>query len=125
MTTLAALVSGNGWHVADLLRAFGKVTRAYLGVWPAPNGSEVGTEPGAEVAGVVPGSPADRAGLSAGDIIIALNGRSIASSEELRTRITGEQSPFQIRFERLGQIREITIQLIEQPNARTSTTQVP
>ena len=74
---------------------------------------------------VVADSPADRAGLSAGDIIIALNGRSIASSEELRTRITGEQSPFQIRFERLGQIREITIQLIEQPNARTSTTQVP
>lgn len=74
---------------------------------------------------VVMDSPADRAGLAAGDIIMALNGEPVVSSEQLRTRVTQENSPFQIRFERLGQIREVTIQFHDQPNSRTTTTQVP
>lgn len=74
---------------------------------------------------VVMDSPADRVGLSAGDVIVGLNGSPIASSEEIRNRIMNESSPFQIRYERMGQIREVTIQLPGEAKSEEPTTQAP
>jgi serine protease Do len=73
--------------VADQLRVHGKVTRAYLGVWPAPDAAEVGPVPGAEVAGVVPGSPAERSGLRRGDRVVRLDGRPIRTFDDLTDRL--------------------------------------
>lgn len=51
--------------------------RARLGVYPdADQGEEIDAR-GARIRGVVPGSPADEAGLEEGDILVALNGRSL------------------------------------------------
>jgi serine protease Do len=41
------------------------------------------TDKGAFVAGVIPGQPADKAGLKSGDIIVGVNDKDIASSSEL------------------------------------------
>jgi S1-C subfamily serine protease len=38
--------------------------------------------PGARIAAVVPGSPAERAGLAAGDVIVSFAGMQVASLEE-------------------------------------------
>lgn len=45
---------------------------------------------GVVVAAVVPGSPADDAGVQAGDALTALGGRAVASAGELRERMRGE-----------------------------------
>ncbi|MFV0349803.1 MAG: DegQ family serine endoprotease [Halodesulfovibrio sp.] len=41
------------------------------------------TDKGAFVAGVIPGQPADKAGLKSGDVIVGVNDKDIASSTEL------------------------------------------
>ena len=64
--------------VAQLL-ANGKAEHAYLGV--ALQTPSRGS--GAEVGRVTSGSPAARAGLKAGDVITVLDGRRIASPDEL------------------------------------------
>jgi len=43
---------------------------------------------GAQVADVQGNSPAAQAGLKAGDVIIALNGRPVRSAAELRARLS-------------------------------------
>jgi S1-C subfamily serine protease len=56
---------------------------AFLGVTPtdAPKGG------GAQIQSVVPGSPAEAAGLAPGDVITSLNGITIASSADLRSAV--------------------------------------
>jgi putative serine protease PepD len=56
--------------------------RAWLGV-------SIGSDArGAVLAAVVPGSPADEAGLEPGDVIVSLDGEEIASAEDLVQRLT-------------------------------------
>jgi hypothetical protein len=58
---------------------------------------------------IVAESPADRAGIASGDVIMELGGRAITNSEELRQRILVETGPFRFRVERQGRIREVTV----------------
>ena len=53
---------------------------------------------GVVVAGVKPGSPADRAGLVTGDVIVEANGRELTSVDELRALVEGGQSGQYLRF---------------------------
>ncbi len=81
--------------VARQLISGGKVTRGYMGaviqnVTPeiADSLGIVGKK-GAIVSDLTPGGPADRAGLQPGDVVLALDGKPVASSTEL-TRMVGE-----------------------------------
>lgn len=59
---------------------------AFLGIEVQPSGAPGGlgvSSPGALVAGVVPGEPAASAGLSAGDVITAIDGHAIGSSSSI------------------------------------------
>lgn len=64
---------------------------------------------------VVSESPADRAGLCAGDIVMEMGGRPLGSSEEMRLRVLEEPGPFRFLVERQGRIREIVIDLLDDP----------
>jgi Do/DeqQ family serine protease len=46
---------------------------------------------GALVSGVEPGSPAEKAGIARGDVILAFNGESVAESNTLRNRVASSQ----------------------------------
>jgi serine protease Do len=76
-------------EVAKQLRAEGKVTRGRLGVRIQPMTKELAQsfrlkEPnGALIATVEPGSPADKAGLKAGDVVLAFNGQPIDEPNKL------------------------------------------
>jgi Do/DeqQ family serine protease len=80
-------------EVADQLARFGKVARGQLGViiadHPAamPVAAQAQTPPGAMVTSISPGSPAEKAGIRSGDVIVAIDGKSIFSAAQLRTRI--------------------------------------
>ncbi|MFW6091895.1 MAG: S1C family serine protease, partial [Actinomycetota bacterium] len=65
--------------------------------------------------GVVPGSPAADAGLRSGDVIVALEGQAVASSDELVVRLRARQPGDEVtlRFERDGTEREVTLTLDE------------
>src|SRR5262249_35690104 len=47
---------------------------------------------GAVVAGVVPGTPADGAGLTQGDVIVSVDGQSVSSPEQLQSAL-GQHHP--------------------------------
>ena len=76
-------------NVADQLKEHGKVTRGWLGVVIQQVTSELAENFGLErpigalVGQVVPDSPADKAGLKAGDVIIEYNGKEISQMSML------------------------------------------
>ena len=69
--------------VADTFISGGKVQHAYLGIQV----SDAAANGGAKVGSVVSGSPADKAGLKAGDVITAVAGTQISSADELTAAV--------------------------------------
>ncbi|HMA47912.1 MAG TPA: PDZ domain-containing protein, partial [Frankiaceae bacterium] len=72
---------------------------------------------GAVVRSVVPGGPADRAGLRAGDVIDAVDGRRVGGVDELvvavRSHAIGEMVT--VSYQRDGSERTAQATLAEQP----------
>ena len=81
--------------VARQLISSGKVSRGYMGaviqnVTPEIADSlGIAGKKGALVAELTPGGPADKAGLQPGDVVMSIDGKTVASSTEL-TRMVGE-----------------------------------
>ncbi|HSM96013.1 MAG TPA: DegQ family serine endoprotease [Rhizomicrobium sp.] len=81
--------------VVAQLQAHGRVSRGYLGVeiqsitpeMAASMGNK--TMKGAIVASVSPGGPAAQAGMVAGDIVLAVNGKPVEDSRDLTRRVAG------------------------------------
>ena len=77
------------------LVATGEVTRGYLGVNIQPITAELASAlqlkdtEGALVADVVPGSPADKAGIKRGDVILAYNNKPVKESRDLPSMVAG------------------------------------
>jgi len=98
-------------NVADKLIKDGKVSRARIGVAiqslsPAMARS-LGVDPkskGALVDMVVPGSPADKAGLKTGDVIVKFNGEPISSVSGFRLNVAASDigKPVHLTFVRNG-----------------------
>jgi serine protease Do len=76
-------------HVVDRLMHGGKVIRGYLGVQPRDidpglaQSFNLSSENGALINFVTPSSPAEKAGMKAGDVITAFNGKSVNSAHDL------------------------------------------
>jgi putative serine protease PepD len=99
--------------VAQTLIAGGTVKHAYLGVFigDASGG-------GAEVSQVKPGTPAERAGLKKGDVITAVDGKSLANADAL-TAIVTTHSPGQtlhLTIHRGGATKQVAVTLGTQPS---------
>jgi serine protease Do len=81
--------------VIDQLRDTGKVTRGYLGVRFQPLTAELAksfgldSEKGALVANVEKDTPAERAGLVSGDVILEFDGKPINEGNELPRYVAG------------------------------------
>ena len=79
--------------VLDAIVKHGQVVRGWIGVESQDITPELARsfglarEQGAIIAGVVRGSPADRAGVQPGDILLAVEGRQIASTNDMMNRI--------------------------------------
>ena len=115
-------------NVMDQLVKNGKVTRAYLGivpqdVTPAMAKAFGATETrGALVGDVSPNSPAQRSGLQRGDIILDVNGKPVAGSNDLRMTISMMQpvADVNLRVARNGVERNVTVKLGELPTETAS-----
>jgi serine protease Do len=84
-----AIPSEVAQDVYERLKQHGKVSRGWLGVQPQPVDEALAKKlglpnpGGALVASVVTGSPADKAGLTAGDVIVQWNGQKVIDAAEL------------------------------------------
>jgi serine protease DegQ len=69
---------------------------------------------GAVVTRVLPGSPADRAGLQVGDVVTALNGASLQNADQLNNAegLLPANSTVKLTVLRNGNTRQITAQLV-------------
>ncbi|MDO8699110.1 MAG: PDZ domain-containing protein, partial [Rhodoferax sp.] len=85
-------------RVSDQLRSTGKVSRGRIGVQIEQVSKDVaesiglGKPVGALVRGVEAGSPAEKAGVEAGDIIVKFEGKAIDKSSDL-PRLVGNTKP--------------------------------
>ena len=101
--------------IASLI-ADGRVDRAYLGVAggsrPVPPRlvRAVGQEQGIEVVEVVDGSPADRAGIRPGDIIVSGDSQPLTDAKGLQALMTGDRVGVDTDFTlvRRGEVRTVT-----------------
>lgn len=81
-------------NVMESLIRTGTVERGFLGVNPQDLTSELAEDfdipdgRGVLIAYVVPDSPADKAGLEPGDVVLRVNDRRVTSASELRLRIS-------------------------------------
>ncbi len=75
------------------LEAKGEVTRGYLGVNiqsitpDLAKALNIGENKGALVAGVMPGSPAEKAGIQRGDVIVSYNAKPISEARDLSAMV--------------------------------------
>jgi S1-C subfamily serine protease len=111
------------WQVAEALAQHGSVRRGYLGIrsqpvaLPPAQRQALGRDQstGLLLVGVEDDSPAARAGLLVGDILVALSGDPITDPDELLARLVGalvgQPTPLQVL--RGGQPQTITVTIGE------------
>src|SRR5207248_833375 len=94
---LAVPINDTTRKLIGSLMTHGRVSRAYLGVaggprpLPARARRDRSQETGVEVIEVVPGSPAELAGLRVGELIVELAGERVAGVEDIQRLMVGEQ----------------------------------
>jgi putative serine protease PepD len=98
--------------VASQLISTGKAQHAYLGVELGNTGS------GASVASVRANTPAAKAGLHAGDVITAIGGTHVSSSDELRAAINARKpgDRVSLSFTRNGTKHSVSLTLASRPS---------
>jgi putative serine protease PepD len=97
--------------VVTALAAGEEVDHAYLGV------SLEDSDEGPRVAAVNDGSPASAGGVRVGDVIVAIDGERISSSDELRAALEDREvgANATLTVERSGQSTELSVTLAERP----------
>ncbi len=87
---LAVPMNATTRHILSELMTHGRVRRAWLGLGsatiavPPALAQRLGQETGLRVVEVVPGSPAARAGIRVGDVVISANGTKVLTAQDLQ-----------------------------------------
>jgi S1-C subfamily serine protease len=112
--------------VVDTLLEKGRIPRGYLGVGLQPVRLPEAlrqTLKREERAAVIvleiePNSPANRAGLMIGDIIVSLAGNAVSRLEDIHSKLHGSAigKPLAIGFVRGGELRQVEIMIAERPH---------
>lgn len=116
--------------ISDQLKSAGRVVRGRIGVQIGPVSNELAESlgipknGGALVSAVEKDSPADKAGLQAGDIITAYNGTSISSVSDLPRLVgstrPGTKSEMEIYRRGTKQVLTVTVDEMQDKSAKAS-----
>jgi glutaredoxin 3 len=102
-------------HLLAQANAATGVERPRLGasIADAAQHAPPGSPPGAYVGRVRPGSPAARAGMQPGDIIVAMAGQPVSSAEALEQLLSrlGAQHPMLVRILRDGRLYDLPLDM--------------
>jgi serine protease Do len=120
--------------IATQLKTTGRITRGRIGVVIQPVTKELAESfglpkpSGALVSSVEKGSPADKAGIEAGDVILKFDGKNVNSSDDL-PRLVGSTKPgakATVQLTRNKATREVSVVIGEmQEETRTAQRQQP
>jgi Do/DeqQ family serine protease len=118
-----AVPSNMARTVMDEIIKTGKVTRGFMGVAiqditpDIASAMKLDVRKGALVGDVEPNSPAVRAGLQPGDVIVELNGKPVTDSRELRLSVSSlaPGTPIKMRILRNGEMKDIAMTLADMP----------
>ncbi len=114
--------------ISHQLIEYGEVRRGRLGIGiqdltpDLAHAFNIKARRGAVVSQIEPNSPAERAGLEVGDVIVAVNGKPVADSDQLRNAIglLSVGSQVKIKVIRNGRTRTLSA-TIEEPQVSTLT----
>ena len=109
--------------LSDAIERHGGIRRGFLGVTsqpvrvPARQRGSLQTEQGLVVLGIADGSPADRAGLLVGDVIVQAGGADLDGPEDLLGLLGPERvgQPLDVLVLRGGEQRAVTVTVGERP----------
>jgi putative serine protease PepD len=97
----------------------GSVSHAYLGASVGDGSATVGGDghEAAVIQGVTAGAPADKAGLKAGDAVIAVNGQPVDGADSLVAQIRAMDPGTQVKLTvvRGGSSTDVTVSLAARP----------
>ncbi len=115
---LAVPINQTTRRIVGALMTEGRFRRAYIGIasgarpLPPRLAAALGRRSGIEVVQVVDGSPADRAGLRAEDLILELDGRPVEDMNDLQRLMAGELIGRRVPARVLRQGRELELELV-------------
>jgi serine protease Do len=105
-------------RIVHTLMTEGAVRRAYLGIaggsrpLPPRVAQRVGRRTGVEVIEVVPGSPADRAGIRPEDLLLTLDGTPLDGVDDLQRLMTSDRIDHRAEARLVRGDRELTIEIV-------------
>jgi serine protease Do len=119
-----AIPSNTVKSIMEQLIKGGKVVRGYVGVQMQDVSEEMAkalnlkSAKGAVISDVVPGSPAQKANLRQGDVIIKVNGKEVEGGSEIRKMITPKQPGTEVELTiiRDGKEMDVKVTLAEAPS---------
>ena len=108
-------------RIMHALMTEGRFHRAYIGIaggnrpLPPRAAAAIGRRDGVEVMEVIPGSPAARAGIRSGDLIVELDGVPISDARDLQRLMVGEVigGTVEARVWRDGELTSLTVHPVE------------
>jgi S1-C subfamily serine protease len=115
---LAVPINAATRRIVAALMSEGRFRRAYLGIAGGPRplpprlARELGRKSGVEIAQVVEGGPADRAGMRAEDLIVELGGTAIEGMDDLQRVVVSEVIGQAVRAKVVRSGREQDLELV-------------
>lgn len=111
----------------------GKVSRGFLGIALQPLTEDLAKEfkidggAGVLVAEVTSKSPAEKAGLQVGDVVVEVSGKKVEGPRELQLMVAGINpgSKIEVKIVREGQPKTVTVELGERPSAKVAANEKP
>lgn len=113
-------------RIANQLIEKGEVVRGYLGIMIQPltpdlaKSFDLSTDKGILIAQVTKNSPAEKAGLKPGDVILNFQGRPVSDTGEFRNRVAAEQPGSKVTFDiiRDGKQRTVSVNIDKLPDSK-------
>jgi serine protease Do len=115
---LAVPINDTTRRIVHALMTDGAVRRAYLGIaggsrpLPPRVAQRLGRRTGVEVIEVVPGSPADRAGIRPEDLLLALDGTPLHGVDDLQRLMTSDRIDHGAQALLVRGDRELTVEVV-------------
>jgi serine protease Do len=115
--------------IMEALKKHGRVTRGWLGVGIQDVDAELASAmklpvaTGVLISDVRPGTPAARAGVRRGDVVVKLDGRGVTSSGQFRNAVAAAGGGHKVNLDlyRDGKLQTLAVELGEMPNDPVAT----